>query len=195
MGGGRGHGLDSNSLWTVFRAYIETLGLARQHLDSYNSFVSKKLRQIVDLMGEIRPSWRLRRKQEESLGIVVQDVKIVLKVPEDLREAFSKPIVKEADGYTHPITPYECRVRDISYSAALYADISLIQDGVEVERKRLKIADFPVMVKSVLDPASLMSPEELMAIGEDPKDPGGYFIINGNEKVVVAQEDLAKFKV
>jgi DNA-directed RNA polymerase subunit B len=47
------------------------------------------------------------------------------------------------------------------------------------------------MIKSVLDPLSSMSPEELMAIGEDPKDPGGYFIINGNEKVIVAQEDLA----
>jgi DNA-directed RNA polymerase subunit B len=192
MVNGKGRELDSNSLWVVFKTYVETLGLARQHLDSYNSFVSKKLRQIVDLIGEIRPGWRLKRKQgEELVGVAIQDVKIVLKVPEDLGEAFSKPMVKEADGYTHPITPYECRVRDISYSAALYADISLIQDGFEVERKRLKIADFPVMVKSVLDPLSLMSPEELMAVGEDPKDPGGYFIINGNEKVVVAQEDLA----
>jgi len=191
MGGGKARELDVDSLWFVFKTYVETLGLARQHLDSYNSFVAKKLRQIVDSIGEIRPSWRLRRKQEELHTLASHDVKVVIRIPEDLREAFSMPIVKEADGYVHPITPYECRIRDISYMAALYADITLIQDGVEVERKRLKIAEFPVMIKSVLDPLSSMSPEELMAIGEDPKDPGGYFIINGNEKVIVAQEDLA----
>jgi DNA-directed RNA polymerase subunit B len=191
MGGGKARELDVDSLWFVFKTYVETLGLARQHLDSYNSFVAKKLRQIVDSIGEIRPGWRLRRKQEELHTLASHDVKVVIRIPEDLREAFSMPIVKEADGYVHPITPYECRIRDISYMAALYADITLIQDGVEVERKRLKIAEFPVMIKSVLDPLSSMSPEELMAIGEDPKDPGGYFIINGNEKVIVAQEDLA----
>jgi DNA-directed RNA polymerase subunit B len=191
MGGGKARELDADSLWLVFKTYVETLGLARQHLDSYNSFVTKKLRQIVDSIGEIRPGWRLRRKQEELHTLASHDVKVVIKIPENLREAFSMPIVKEADGYVHPITPYECRIRDISYMAALYADITLIQDGVEVERKRLKIAEFPVMIKSVLDPLSSMSPEELMAIGEDPKDPGGYFIINGNEKVIVAQEDLA----
>ena len=191
MGGGKARELDVDSLWFVFKTYVETLGLARQHLDSYNSFVAKKLRQIVDSIGEIRPSWRLRRKQEELHTLASHDVRVVIRIPEDLREAFSMPIVKEADGYVHPITPYECRIRDISYMAALYADITLIQDGVEVERKRLKIAEFPVMIKSVLDPLSSMSPEELMAIGEDPKDPGGYFIINGNEKVIVAQEDLA----
>lgn len=191
MGGGKARELDVDSLWFVFKTYVETLGLARQHLDSYNSFVAKKLRQIVDSIGEIRPGWRLRRRQEELHTLASHDVKVVIRIPEDLREAFSMPIVKEADGYVHPITPYECRIRDISYMAALYADITLIQDGVEVERKRLKIAEFPVMIKSVLDPLSSMSPEELMAIGEDPKDPGGYFIINGNEKVIVAQEDLA----
>ncbi len=191
MGDGRVRELDADSLWVVFKAYVNTLGLARQHLDSYNTFVSKKLKLMVDSVGDVRPSWRLKRKQEEFPSVAVQDVRVVIRIPEDLREAFSMPMVKEADGYVHPIIPYECRVRDISYMAALYADISLIQDGVEVERKRLKIADFPVMVKSILDPLSRMSPEELMAIGEDPKDPGGYFIINGNEKVVVAQEDLA----
>ncbi|TRM79814.1 DNA-directed RNA polymerase subunit B, partial [Sulfolobus sp. F3] len=32
-------------------------------------------------------------------------------------------------------------------------------------------------------------------IGEDPKDPGGYFIVNGSERVIVTQEDLAPNRV
>src|SRR3989338_6812583 len=36
-----------------------------------------------------------------------------------------------------------------------------------------------------------MNRQELIDRGEDPDDPGGYFIINGSEKVLVSVEDLA----
>ena len=35
-----------------------------------------------------------------------------------------------------------------------------------------------------------MNKQELIAKGEDPDEPGGYFIINGTEKVLVNIEDL-----
>ncbi len=47
------------------------------------------------------------------------------------------------------------------------------------------------MLKSIADPTSQLPPEKLIEIGEDPKDPGGYFIVNGSERVIVTQEDLA----
>ncbi|MEM4507129.1 MAG: DNA-directed RNA polymerase subunit B [Acidilobaceae archaeon] len=175
-------------LWVVFKSYVESLGLARQHLDSYNKFVTKKLAEIVKANSEVRPAW-WRIKKTQVVG--APEMKVVITVLEKPEQAFGKPMVKEADGYQHPITPYECRIRDISYVAPLYAEVALVQDGVEVERKVVKIADFPIMVKSAIDPLSKLKPEELIAIGEDPRDPGGYFIINGNEKVIVAQEDLA----
>jgi DNA-directed RNA polymerase subunit B len=40
-----------------------------------------------------------------------------------------------------------------------------------------------------------MTPEDLVEAGEDPKDPGGYFIINGSERVLVTQEDLAPNRI
>ncbi|MCS7106906.1 MAG: DNA-directed RNA polymerase subunit B [Acidilobaceae archaeon] len=184
------HNLNSEDLWLVFRTYVNTMGLARQHLDSYNVFVSKRLKEIVESMGEIKVSWKYKGKQEALPG-GEPDVRIVIKVPSRLEEAYSKPQVREAEAYVHPVTPFECRSRDITYASSLFADFSLVYDGVEVERKRLKMAEIPVMVKSIIDPLSKMGERELIAIGEDPKDPGGYFIINGNEKVIVAQEDLA----
>src|SRR5690606_8927804 len=35
------------------------------------------------------------------------------------------------------------------------------------------------------------SRDELLDLGEDPDEPGGYFIVNGTEKVVVMMEDLS----
>ena len=37
-----------------------------------------------------------------------------------------------------------------------------------------------------------MSKEELIANYNDPLDPGGYFIIKGNERVMIMAEDLAE---
>ena len=35
------------------------------------------------------------------------------------------------------------------------------------------------------------STQKLVEHGEDPNDPGGYFIINGSERVIVGLEDLS----
>jgi len=51
------------------------------------------------------------------------------------------------------------------------------------------------MLKSKLCFLSQLSREELIAVGEDPDDPGGYFIVNGSERVIVAMEDLAPNRI
>ena len=48
------------------------------------------------------------------------------------------------------------------------------------------------MVKSKNCNTVGMSKEELIENYNDPLDPGGYFIINGNERVMVMAEDLAE---
>jgi DNA-directed RNA polymerase beta subunit len=50
------------------------------------------------------------------------------------------------------------------------------------------------MLKSKYCHLNSKSKEELMKLGEDPDDPGGYFIINGTEKVLIMVEDLAANK-
>ena len=51
------------------------------------------------------------------------------------------------------------------------------------------------MLKSKLCFLSQLSKEELIAAGEDPDNPGGYFVVNGSERVIVAMEDLAPNRV
>ena len=57
--------------------------------------------------------------------------------------------------------------------------------------ERVKLADIPVMIQSRWCSLARKSEREKVELGECPNDEGGYFIIRGSEKVVVAQERMA----
>jgi len=181
--------LTKDDLWIVFRQFIRETGLARQHLDSYNAFVTERIQDIVDSFKEIRPLYKQVGGKKKGVAFEEgPDIKVVLG-----KVRVGEPQVKEADGNLRrrDVTPLEARLRNFTYSAPLYLEMTLVENGNEVDTEEVKIGDFPIMVKSVVDPLSKASLKELMEAGEDPYDPGGYFIINGSERVIVAQEDLA----
>ncbi|KAG9886669.1 putative DNA-directed RNA polymerase II subunit RPB2, partial [Aureobasidium melanogenum] len=63
-------------------------------------------------------------------------------------------------------------------------------DAIEKE-ERVFIGKLPVMIKSKICTLRNRSEQELYAFQECPYDQGGYFIINGSEKVLIAQERSA----
>ncbi|MFN3268904.1 MAG: DNA-directed RNA polymerase subunit B'', partial [Zestosphaera sp.] len=73
--------------------------------------------------------------------------------------------------------------------------MSLVENGIEIFVQNVFIGELPIMIRSVKDPLSRKSKEELIKLGEDWRDPGGYFIVNGSERVIVIQEDLAPNRV
>jgi len=103
--------------------------------------------------------------------------------------------VTEVDGTKHEIFPMETRFRNLSYVAPIAVEMTPIIDGREQDTELVLIGDIPVMLKSKLCVLSQLQPEELILHGEDPTDPGGYFIINGSERVTVALEDLAPNRI
>ena len=163
-------------LWTVMKAFFEN-GIARQHIESYNRFVRNKLQEVIDDIKTMELELRDRI-------CLVKFGKIYVGEPE----------IVEVDGTVRKIYPNECRIRNLTYSAPLYLDITFI-DGGRKKTERVHIGNLPIMVKSDYCLLSGLSEEELIAHGEDPKDPGGYFIINGSERVIVALEDLAPNRI
>ncbi|KAI9835420.1 MAG: DNA-dependent RNA polymerase II [Sarea resinae] len=59
------------------------------------------------------------------------------------------------------------------------------------EPTKVFVGKLPVMLKSKYCILRKMSEQELYALNECPYDQGGYFIINGSEKVLIAQERSA----
>ncbi|MEM4748626.1 MAG: DNA-directed RNA polymerase subunit B, partial [Thermosphaera sp.] len=146
-------------------------GLVRQHLDSYDRFIRELLPEMLNEFKEVR---------------ITEDVKITI-----VDYSIGEPQWITLEGIAEKKTPMECRLRNLTYAAPVMVKIRYVDETGRSREQELKLMDLPVMLKSSIDPLRKMSAQELINIGEDPKDPGGYFIINGSEKVLVAQEDLA----
>ena len=169
----------------LLKAFFKEKGLVRQHLDSYNEFIDHGLQEIIDEVGEI-PIEVPECPYKVKLG----QVWII-----DPQTRISGPYVTEVDGTKHEIYPIEARLRNLTYAAPVALEMTPVIDGREQDTEYVFIGDIPVMLKSKLCFLSQLSREELIACGEDPDDPGGYFIINGSERVIVAMEDLAPNRI
>ncbi|MEM2093149.1 MAG: DNA-directed RNA polymerase subunit B [Candidatus Bathyarchaeia archaeon] len=169
----------------LLKAFFKEKALVRQHLDSYNEFVDHGLQEIVDEVGEI--------------PIEVPEMPYKVKLGQvwviDPQTRISGPYTTEVDGTRHEIYPMEARLRNLTYAAPVALEMTPVIDGREQDTELVYIGNIPVMLKSKLCYLSQLSREELIACGEDPDDPGGYFIVNGSERVIVAMEDLAPNRI
>ena len=109
----------------------------------------------------------------------------------------------------------ECRLRKLTYQSPVTIDFTIYRNGVaSFPEEGVQVGAIPIMVRSrrchlhpshiadgrTLEPTK--SPEDAALLanllrdkGEDPLDPGGYFIINGTERVLISMEDLAPNRV
>ncbi len=164
--------------WPVLKGILESEGVSRQHLNSYNEFIETGLQSIIDEVGGM---------EIEALGNPYR-VKFG-------QLTLGQPRVVEIDGSISNILPVEARLRNLTYAAPIYLDMVIEERGVPRESQRQHIGDLPVMIKSNKCTLSRLANEQLIEVGEDANDPGGYFIINGSERVIVGLEDLSPNKV
>lgn len=164
--------MHTQDTWPLVEAFFKEKGLVRQHLDSYNDFIEHGIQRVIDEISGIK------------LDIEGVDVKFG-------QMRLGKPSVREADGSIPQIFSNEARLRNLSYATPIHLEMSLVRRGKEDQPEDVYIGMMPVMLKSNLCNLSGKSEDELIAAGEDPLDPGGYFITNGSERVIVTQEDLA----
>ncbi|MFM9876208.1 MAG: DNA-directed RNA polymerase subunit B [Nitrosarchaeum sp.] len=164
--------------WPVIQDILRREGIARQHLNSFDEFLERGLQSIINEVGQIEIE-----NAEYPYKILLGKVKL------------QQPRMMELDGSITHITPAEARLRNVSYSAPVMMEASVIEDGKILESRFVHIGDVPVMAKSNACILHNFSTQKLIEHGEDPNDPGGYFIINGSERVIVGLEDLSYNKI
>lgn len=162
---------------TLIKKYFEEQSFVDSNIRSFNVFIEKMLQQIVDENKDIIPT---------IIPENVDEFKI-----EFGRVEVGMPEIIEADGSKRDIYPVEARLRKLSYAAPLRITVSARVNGVKRESFVTQIGSLPIMLKSKFCHLSKLNKEELVEKGEDPNDTGGYFIINGTERVIISIEDLA----
>ncbi len=165
---------NSREFKTLLKLFKKDVGFVDHQIKSFNEFIDFRIQRIIDEIGEIELETPELAEFKIKLGKV--------RVP--------KPVVKEADGATRPISPIESRIRDLTYSSPIFVEMVPVINGVEQEPQEVKLGDLPIMLKSKLCVLNGMTREELIENGEDPDDPGGYFVINGTERVIVMVEEV-----
>lgn len=106
-----------------------------------------------------------------------------------------RPERSDADAIDRSITPHECRLRDITYSAFICVDIEYTRGGKIVRRRNVPIGRLPVMLRSNKCWLAGQDERALARMNECPLDPGGYFVVKGTEKVILVQEQLSKNRI
>ncbi len=161
----------------LLRGYFRENKLIESSIESFNYFMERELQKIIEENKIIEPT------------IIPPDVE-EFKIRFD-RVWAEKPQIIEADGSKRPVYPIEARLRKITYASPMFIEVSAHVNGVQRETFVTQIGSIPIMLKSKFCHLNGLNWEELIEKGEDPDDPGGYFIINGSERVIISMEDLA----
>ncbi|KAI9892797.1 MAG: DNA-dependent RNA polymerase II [Vezdaea aestivalis] len=218
-------GITTEDCWTVISSFFESKGLVSQQLDSFDEFVSTTMQDVVSEKGKLVLDQNAPPDSADGEPIVVRRYEINFGTI-----LLSRPSQTEGDASTQLLLPQEARLRNLTYSAPLFLEMTKkvtvarekkrasSQDGEdedgdssdeEWDKERgttvkweeetpedqtptkVFIGKLPVMLKSKYCILKDFTEPELYAYNECPYDQGGYFIINGSEKVLIAQERSA----
>jgi DNA-directed RNA polymerase II subunit RPB2 len=180
-------------IWNVVDEYYKPnkgYQLVKHQIESFNDFVLRKIEQIIDGFNPIEINHQYAPDTDKFKYMISLHIE---------NPTLMKPLIYEKDGSTKNMTPNDARLRNFTYSSAITVNLSitartLMENGeYDVETKRIhgvSLGKIPIMVKSnycILKNQSIES-------NECNYDYGGYFVINGNEKVVISQDRISENK-
>jgi DNA-directed RNA polymerase beta subunit len=162
----------------ILESYLSSTSIVQQQIESYNRFIRMGLQKVVDAQSMVEP---------DVSGFAIKFGNVRLE----------QPVIIEADSSTRRVMPNEALARNLTYAAPVYITYTPVVSGIEKSDASGEafIGELPVMVKSDMCYTRNMTREQLVNEGEDPDDPGGYFIIKGTERVLVGIEDLAPNRI
>jgi len=161
----------------LLQAYFREVSPLNSNINSYNDFIERRLQEVIKNNSNIEPT--IIPSNIDKFQIRLDKITV------------GKPEIIEADGSKRDLYPREARLRNLSYSAPMYLEVSVHINEIQREAFTTQIGSMPVMLKSKFCHLSKLNRDQLIDKGEDGDDPGGYFIINGTEKVLIHIEDLA----
>ena len=156
-------------VWNVIDLYFRERGLVYHKLEPYDLF----LENVKDIVRTRAP---IMAEDRKSQGVYQYTFGNVSLIPPSF-------------------TPQEARLRNMDYHITAVANItqgftSSLGTHTQKVFPNQKIGEIPLMLKSKYCCLNQQTPEEMISYGECDNDIGGYYIINGKERCIVAQERI-----
>ena len=188
--------------WKIIESYFKGQHLSRcirHQLESYNDFTTTQIQKTIDMFNPVVIHSEQdfdKDSQKYSLELIINFTNFHI----------YRPQIHENNGATKIMYPQEARMRNFTYASAMTLDLDIkivhrcgenLQQ-CETHYKKLSkihIGKLPIMVKSAICILTQNSHLNANITGECRFDAGGYFIINGSEKTVIAQERAAENRV
>ena len=189
--------------WNLIDKYFKDnpYNLVAHHLDSYNDFFYRGIFQILKENNPIR----FMQRDDETQDIDKRNQCLLYIGGKDGKNVyFGKPVIYDENDnlgntYPHYMYPNDARLRNMTYGVTIHYDVHVdfiyfngeekVQSSTILEK--VYLGKFPIMLHSNLCILKGLSTEARFNVGECRNDPGGYFIIDGKEKVIVSQEKFA----
>jgi DNA-directed RNA polymerase I subunit RPA2 len=137
------------------------------HVESYNYFVALGMNEALEDLpvNEMMP--------EEGQHIQMHYTGVNIANPQ-----------KNDEHSTSKLTPREARERGLSYSGLMMGIVKItLDDGTDINIS-VKFGEMPVMVASERCCLNGLNARQLVAMREESNEAGGYFIVNGIERVI-----------
>jgi DNA-directed RNA polymerase II subunit RPB2 len=196
--------------WHVINSYFKSTPnyLAKHHIDSFDNFIDNVLPKIFK---EKNYQKIIREGIPDDIKLLYQaDIYIGGKLANKIY--ISKPTIYDHETQKMRILyPNEARLKNITYGTDVYFDIEVDYSLLDIETnkyvyknieptsvdfmKNKFLTRIPIMVGSKLCSLHGLSDIEKQNLGESKYDPGGYFIYDGREKVLICQEERASNKM
>jgi DNA-directed RNA polymerase II subunit RPB2 len=179
--------------WTVLDSYFKSDPhfLTKHHLESFNDFIENKIQNTIKSLNPF-----ITLKNDDATKKLKHEIRIYIG-GENGDEIFFKPPEKNSK----LLLPNLARLKNLTYKSDLFCNIHIkyisydtegnLENNVQKDFKNIKIGSIPIMLKSKLCMLYDQPKAILSEFGECIYDQGGYMIIDGKEKVIVAQERIA----
>ena len=169
--------------------------LVAHHLESYNSFFNKDINRVFR---ENNPIRFIEREDESKQSENRNEALLYLGGKDGSKIYLGKPIIYD-DNNSHFMYPNDARLRNMTYGTTVHYDVEVdfiyyVGDEKKthsITLDKIYLGRFPIMLQSDLCILKSLSKEVRFNMGECRNDFGGYFVIDGKEKVIIPQEKFA----
>jgi DNA-directed RNA polymerase II subunit RPB2 len=185
--------------WNVIDAYFASKVhyITDHHIVSFDTFLNEK---IPYILRTLNPFVIIKNENK-----VKYEIHVYMGGKDASKITLTEPCFVD-DNKKYTLFPNTARLNNVTYASEMKVDVLIeyhtYKDGNTTEPEILQqtftdihIGTIPIMLQSSLCVVNALDVKKRVAVGECPYDQGGYFIIDGKEKVIVSQERVATNKL